>query len=384
MAPPKRGATLAENASGGGNPPRPGRASRRKTAPEPVQAVACGCATDAGARYGSLNQDVAAAVPLLSAAAAARLGVPQACAALVLDGHGLLGEVAAARGAAAILAVLRAHFAEARVALGALPFAAAEALLAAAFAAGHAAATATYAAPPATAEYADASWRLVRGPGGVHAYAPARGSAGAGAGLRSLEFGTTAAVAVVQGRWLAVAHAGDSLVALARRGGASPARAAFLTAPHNCRDAAEAARVLAATRGRVEVRHDGYVVADDPVAGGRLALSMTRALGHRLMAAAAGVISRPDFSMRQLRPRDGAAVVVVASDGVWDELSPTAAAALADASLGTGARAASNAGAREAAAACVAAAVATATAAGRRADNATAAVLVLPARGAAD
>ncbi len=218
----------------------------------------------------------------------------------------------------------------------------------------------------------------------MHAYAHARGGAGAGAGLRALEFGTTAAVAVVQGRWLAVAHAGDSLVALARRGGASPARAAFLTAPHDCRDPAEAARVRAATRGRVEARRDGCVVADDPVAGGRLALSMTLALGHRLMAAAAGVVSRPDVSLRQLRSRGGAAVVVVASDGAWDELSP-AAAALADAALGEGARAASDAGAAAAAAACVAAAVAaaTATAAGRRADNASEAVLVLLARGAA-
>jgi hypothetical protein len=91
-------APAAENAGGEATPPRPGRASRRTAAPEPTPAAACGCATGAGARYGSLNQDVAAAAPLRSAADAARLGVPQACAALALDGRGLLSEVAAARG----------------------------------------------------------------------------------------------------------------------------------------------------------------------------------------------------------------------------------------------------------------------------------------------
>jgi hypothetical protein len=210
--------------------------------------VLVGTSALAGSRYGDLNQDAVFTAVLHSEADLRRLGgAPQAHVALVLDGHGMLGEAAAHDAGAAMMRHLQ-RSALRGAALADLPRAEVEALLAAAFAAGHEAALRRYDAAPATYVYprgADTERRytLRREPDGTRAYHPPEG------GGRLFEFGATCTAVVVQGRVAAVAHVGDSLAVLGSCAAGDAYRGAELTRAHNTLDPGEAARVRRACGG---------------------------------------------------------------------------------------------------------------------------------------
>ena len=121
--------------------------------------------------------------------------------------------------------------------------------------------------------------------------------------------GAAAAVAVVWGGTLAVANCGDVRAVLGVRtpsGGLAPLR---LTVDHAASsNPAEVARVRAAGGELVPAPDGSLRVA--PVG-----LALTRSLGDA-DARASGVIAEPFVATRQLTPGD--AVIVIASDGLWD------------------------------------------------------------------
>ena len=142
-----------------------------------------------------------------------------------------------------------------------------------------------------------------------------------GLNVRVLEYGTTATVALVQGRGVAVANVGDSLATLgSEQDGAYHVR--LLTRRHWGGDAGERAR-LERDFGRL-VRledEDGYLTVNE----GRLSgyqLAMTRALGHCVLSQY-GVIPRPSVQRHTLSRDD--LCLILASDGVWETCSPSEA-----------------------------------------------------------
>ncbi|KAK9840651.1 hypothetical protein WJX81_007029 [Elliptochloris bilobata] len=289
--------------------------SRYKTA------LQTGCATLPGDRYGILNQDVVALEALFSDEELRALGAQQQClVAAVLDGHGMLGEAAASRCCAAALRSLRQSALRTST-LAQLGPKGLDALLQDAFLQGHAGALTVYRKPPLQYSYPSGSRLLDRytlRTGGERAmYASAR------AGARLLECGTTCTLALLQGRSLAVANAGDSSAVLgwALPGGGYEAEE--LTVRHCCREAGEAERFRRDHSASIELLlADGYI----SVKQGRwkgYQLSMTRALGHDLLAHH-GVVPTPTVAGPRELPAS-AACLVLASDGVWDAMTPAEA-----------------------------------------------------------
>lgn len=117
--------------------------------------------------------------------------------------------------------------------------------------------------------------------------------------------GATAAVVLAQGNALTVANVGDSHVVLV-----SQAEARILTTDHRLTNEAEYRRVVAAG-ARI---WGPYACLPD----GR-GLMPTRTLGDREYRPI-GIVADPDVAIRTLETSDVG--VVVASDGVWDALSP--------------------------------------------------------------
>eukprot|EP01062_Namystynia_karyoxenos_P053357 TRINITY_DN43192_c0_g1_i2.p2 TRINITY_DN43192_c0_g1~~TRINITY_DN43192_c0_g1_i2.p2 ORF type:complete len:414 (+),score=143.92 TRINITY_DN43192_c0_g1_i2:76-1242(+) len=381
-----------------------------------------GTFTAPGERYGGLNQD---------AAATARVdlgGGGEACIAVVADGHGICGERAAAAACAAIADALLAPGAAAEACAGQAEADAAAAfparlerfyrahnsakleevpalaekyrgkeeafmeaavgkygaepeghagepwgdLLRAAFAAGHEAALRAASDDlPEQCDYLGRSYRLCRDdPGWLQWEAPQ--------GRVLAECGATAAAAVAVlrpgglGGELWAAHCGDSGVALCRESGGG-CKGQLLTPPHDARQPQERERIAAAPGARLSGAEGGPAprveLAEGPF-GGRQAVAVTRALGHRHMTAErCGLVPVPEVSRTVLRGEHCA--VLVWSDGVSDGLprpGQQARAALEDG--------AAAAGAESAARALVEAALAGAPS---PADNTTACVMLLPA-----
>lgn len=97
----------------------------------------------------------------------------------------------------------------------------------------------------------------------------------------------------------------------------------FVTPRHNLFEPSERARIAAhpGAAAALEEGPDGYAT----VVSGKLAgfqLAMSRALGHRVLSRL-GVIPVPDVSKAQL-PTD-AVLLTIASDGIWEVLSPAEA-----------------------------------------------------------
>jgi serine/threonine protein phosphatase PrpC len=122
--------------------------------------------------------------------------------------------------------------------------------------------------------------------------------------------GTTATCVFLTQDRLTVAHVGDSTAVLVGAGSPRP-----LTRDHRVNHPAERQRILKAG-GRVE---GAYVVRGDH------GLMVTRSLGDRVFRPA-GVIAEPEVTHVRLSPRDR--LVVVATDGLWDVLSPREVATL--------------------------------------------------------
>eukprot|EP00890_Picochlorum_soloecismus_P002155 jgi/Picsp_1/2940/NSC_01165-R1_protein phosphatase 2c 18 len=155
-----------------------------------------------------------------------------------------------------------------------------------------------------------------------------------------VEFGTTASVVLVDGDFAVVAHVGDSSIILASVEDKF-LDGTLMTKPHTGHSVSERFRIgeiicedeeLA---DEATVREDGYVEVSN-LAGvlSCVALSMTRAIGH-LHLQSYGVIPRPDIKFKDILPED--VCFIIASDGVWDVYTPRQASIIIWEALADGA-----------------------------------------------
>lgn len=134
--------------------------------------------------------------------------------------------------------------------------------------------------------------------------------------------GTTATVVVhdVARQRLVVSHVGDSGVVLLRRSGAGGLVARRLTRDHKPELEEERARIEAAGGS---VLFDGCCQRVTRTGVGA-ALNMSRSLGDAAVHEGCGVSAMPEVQVTSLGPEDVA--VLVASDGIWEVISPQDAA----------------------------------------------------------
>lgn len=269
--------------------------------------VRVGGASLPGSRYGRLNQDYA----LVDSFQGGRF-------ALVMDGHGMLGEKAAHHAAMAMASALKSSPLRSEN-VSSLSSDALQASMRDIFIAGHAAVLDLYDAPPQFYNYPLQSPEQKRyvlsqhGDFKVYTHPTT--------GPRLLEFGTTATLVIVQGETVVVAHVGDSLVAIGRRvDGGEGYDGEFLTREHNGLDPEERQRLAEYAGKSMIVRaKDGYIsVTSLPPPMGVFSLSMSRALGHQFMSDY-GVIPDPVTVVYKLRSED--VMLIAATDGVWEGLS---------------------------------------------------------------
>lgn len=286
-----------------------------------------GSASVAGSRYGNLNQDHVHVEKLFTDAQLRVLGVPQAYMALVMDGHGMLGEMASQRAGKVIARYLKAYLMKHKD-LRALNRTQIETLFKEVFAVAHDAVLDCYIYPPAYYHYPrgapdERRYALSRFGGHTMYTNPCTGP-------RLVEFGTTATAVIVQGDMLVVAHVGDSLVALGRT---SPAEdnsgskfvGEWLTESHSALSPKEKERIEKENERlelgkRAGFAGEGYVHFQVPTGG--FSLAMTRALGHRLLSES-GIIPVPEVVIRRLEREH--VCVIAGSDGLWDGMDCTTA-----------------------------------------------------------
>lgn len=244
--------------------------------------------------------------------------LPQCYMGAVLDGHGMLGEDASREAGRAMAAYFRALPLLHKRTLGSLSDAELGAALRAGFEVGHRAALAVAQHAPHMYTYPRGS-RLAQSfvlkttPGGERLYIDSALQA------RVLEYGTTATVALVQGRDVVVANVGDSMASLGRED-AGAYHVDLVSTRHYAADPAERARLEADHPDALDLSDpDGYIsVKRGPLEGYQLA--MTRALGHGHLFPL-GVVPEPAVARSHLGP--DALCLILASDGVWEVLSPS-------------------------------------------------------------
>jgi serine/threonine protein phosphatase PrpC len=291
--------------------------------------VRVGGASLPGSRYGVLNQDYA----LVDSFQGCRF-------ALVLDGHGMLGEKAAHHAAMAMAAALKSSALRSEK-VDSLAHDTLQALMRDIFIAGHAAVLDLYDTPPQFYNYPLQSPDQKRY--ALSKHADFQVYTHPTTGPRLLEFGTTATLVLVQGKTVIVAHVGDSLVAIGRRltspqgGGDEQTEydGEFLTKEHNGLDPEERQRLAEYAGKSMIVRaKDGYLsVTSLPPPMGVFSLSMSRALGHQFMSDY-GVIPDPVTVVYRVRSED--LVLIAATDGVWEGLNAKAAVQLTVEALSEG------------------------------------------------
>jgi len=155
-----------------------------------------------------------------------------------------------------------------------------------------------------------------------------------------VEFGTTASVMLVDGDFAVVSHVGDSSIVLASVEDKF-LDGTLMTKPHTGHSVSERFRIgeiicedeeLA---DEATVREDGCVEVSN-LAGvlSCVALSMTRAIGH-LHLQSYGVVPMPDIKFKDILPED--VCFIIASDGVWDVYTPRQASIIVWEALNNGA-----------------------------------------------
>jgi serine/threonine protein phosphatase PrpC len=155
-----------------------------------------------------------------------------------------------------------------------------------------------------------------------------------------VEFGTTASVVLVDGDFAVISHVGDSSIVQASVEDKF-LDGTLITKPHTGHSVSEMFRIgeiICEDEELAEeatVREDGYVEVTN-LAGvlSCVALSMTRAIGH-LHLQSYGVIPRPDIKFKDIFPED--VCFIIASDGVWDVCTPRQASMIVWEALSNGA-----------------------------------------------
>ncbi|EDQ88918.1 uncharacterized protein MONBRDRAFT_25622, partial [Monosiga brevicollis MX1] len=275
----------------------------------------CDSTSQHGSRHGKLNQDV----PFC---ASFKQNGHRIAIAAVFDGHGLLGEIAAAM-ARDTMTALQPTFAW--DSLLTQP----EQGMREIFAQLDAAIVAAHDAPPAQYTYIGQSgsldFRLE-----AHAIPELDPPSGYvctsrdGVPPRPIDFGCTAVVAVVVDEThVVVGNAGDAAAfVLLRDQAGHEDRDGYsveaLSVQHTARSKAEQARVHETHPGAAHFTGDGYLAPLDPTLA-QYELQLTRSLGHRLLKRA-GVIADPEVRS-QTWPVGEVHGVVACSDGITDELS---------------------------------------------------------------
>mmetsp|Transcript_24980 Transcript_24980/g.34431 ORF Transcript_24980/g.34431 Transcript_24980/m.34431 type:complete len:318 (+) Transcript_24980:175-1128(+) len=275
-----------------------------------------------GERYGKLNQDWHAVCKLGSGKKMTRV-----CA--VLDGHGLFGELVARVCGENLMKYLTENL------LG-CDDAEVEILLRGGFAKAHDAGMELYSLErlpekyqyPTNAPHTD-TFTVCKQGGDV----VAKDRCG---DAQLVEFGATCTVLVLRGNNLWVAHVGDSSAVIGVEG-SGEMEGSFLAEPltsiHNGFNQSEVERVKKRFSPFSNFTDDGYIAVSMGMWEGTQ-LGMTRSLSHKLLLQH-GVIPDPEVSHRTLRRSD--CILIVASDGLWDNVSMNEAVSLVASSADEGA-----------------------------------------------
>ncbi|EAL62398.1 protein phosphatase 2C [Dictyostelium discoideum AX4] len=137
------------------------------------------------------------------------------------------------------------------------------------------------------------------------------------------DWGTTATLAIIKDNHIRVGWVGDSMAVLFKQSANGKDYTPIqLSNDHKPENPLEKKRIIT-TGGRVVFRCGCYRVipnkndySNDDIMKQRLALNMSRALGHVVLSKY-GVSSTPEFQSESLNPGD---YVIVASDGLWNVL----------------------------------------------------------------
>jgi len=279
-----------------------------------------GRATDKGTRYGTLNQDFSFCeqLPGPSGASEGEDKAGDVFFGAVMDGHGMLGE-----DSAELVGRSMARFLVRKLrskSIKDMDTEELEGMMVQGFQRAHAASLELYSNPPPVYDYPKGSphcsrYRLDRT--GTAPYYRGR------QGRVPLECGTTCTTCVLHGNMLAIAHVGDSTAVLGYEdANQQDYDAEVVTRDHNCKDAEEANRCRAIPEASVTAENYLRIELGDSECH---EIGMSRALGHRLLTDY-GLITTPEVSRLELEPRH--CCLILASDGVWDHLSPREAVRL--------------------------------------------------------
>ncbi|GAX81526.1 hypothetical protein CEUSTIGMA_g8954.t1 [Chlamydomonas eustigma] len=327
--------------------------------------LSIGCATQCGTRYGSLNQDYCVVQEMYTPAEIPE-GGKQVYIAAICDGHGILGDKAALFSGKTMIRHLYAGALRNKT-LCKMNSDELALEMRVAFQKGHLAACSVYDNPPKTVIFPYKSSRgttmipyCLVDVSGIAVYRcpqpPCRSKGGGGSSPvevspataeaafdqrgpeKMLECGCTATVAVVQGRRLLLADVGDSAAVLGSCTSDNVVceecnfSAEALTERHWGLNAAEAERLRTDYGHCTRILEDGYVKMLDGHLNG-YELAVTRALGHKNLGSF-GIISEPHIIVRDLEERH--CCLVLASDGVWDVMTPMEAVQHVMSSAGQG------------------------------------------------
>lgn len=285
-----------------------------------------GQASVIGTKYGDLNQDAVFLKRITLGASHPNSDPPEVILALVLDGHGMLGEVASSAAGEVISSHIESALVESgEASLRDIGRRRIKEIINEAFQKAHAYVLGLYnAAPP--------EYHFPFGPGETKRCTFTLTKQGSTmvyhhpyAGSRLVEFGTTASLTLVEKGHLVVAHVGDSdIVVGALESGFVVATE--MTKPHSGINVSEQFRIgelLGDNEALLQVanlRDDGYLeVTNLGGSNSSVALGMTRAVGHYHLENY-GVISRPEIRFYDIRTED--VCVILATDGVWDAMHP--------------------------------------------------------------
>lgn len=276
-----------------------------------------GQASVVGTKYGELNQD-------FSILKRIHLGTSYILVALVLDGHGMLGEVAASAAGEVICShVVDAIAAMKKGSIHDIGMRKMKDIIQEAFQKAHDYVLGLYnAAPP--------EYHFPCGPAGTCTFTLEKQKKSMVyshpfIGNRLIEFGTTASLVVADSEQLVVAHVGDSDVVVGALE-SGYAVATEMTARHSGSNVREQFRIGELLGGDdvllegANLREDGYLeVTNLGGSNSSVALGMTRAVGHFHLENY-GVISRPDIRFYEYQDQD--LCIIIATDGVWDAMLP--------------------------------------------------------------
>jgi serine/threonine protein phosphatase PrpC len=135
----------------------------------------------------------------------------------------------------------------------------------------------------------------------------------------SIDYGTTAAIAVAFDDTVVVGSLGDAGAVLCHLDEGSQCTGTLLSATHTAKDPAEIARIERDFADKALITHDGYLAPLDDEMGG-YEVQLTRSLGHALLGQF-GISSKPEVLSLNLR-KERAFGLVLCSDGVTDEFQP--------------------------------------------------------------